>query len=111
MRYIAILITNNYSCNLDHDFVEEPLFIKSESIEENELKESDEMKLRDYFNEKRLELFKSYGIIVSSSADKNRSLLTRKGPSFAIVKKLQTLANISSRKVNIKTRICALCPF
>ena len=67
---------------------DEPLFISSPEFEESE-----QLELRDYFAENRLELFKEHGIIISSSADKKKSLLT-KNLNFGIVKKLQLLARI-----------------
>merc|ERR1712131_450104 len=45
------------------------------------------------------ELFKEHGIIVSSSADKKKSLLT-KNLNFGIVKKLQLLARISASSLD-----------
>jgi hypothetical protein len=56
---------------------------------------------REYLLEHRKNNFKDYGILISSAADPKRSLITQKGPSFGIVKKLQLLAKASYTKVKI----------
>lgn len=47
----------------------------------------------------RSTIFAKNGIIISSKADQNRSLITQNGPSNAVVKKLQMLALASRKKV------------
>ena len=92
---------------LDHDFVDEPVFIISSIIgDENgaDISEAEQLELRDHFRDNRLEKFRQNGILVSSKVDKNKSLLTRNGPSFIIVKKMQSLARYTSKTVSFEPK-------
>jgi hypothetical protein len=55
----------------------------------------------------RSTIFAKNGIIISSKADQNRSLITQNGPSNAVVKKLQMLALASRKKVLLPDFIIA----
>ena len=91
MRFIA-----------NHDFVDEPVFIISSIIGDEhgaDINEAEQLELREHFREKRLELFRGNGILVASKVDKTKSLLTRDGPSFALVKKMQSVARVTAKTV------------
>jgi len=86
------------------DFIDEPIFIAGGvgeyTDEETESEELSQTALREFFMQNRSTIFAKNGIIISSQADQNRSLITQNGPSNAVVKKLQMLALASRKKVS-----------
>ena len=87
----------------DFDFLEDPLFITSgagdATNEELKMSEQEQNSLKEFFQENRKSIFKSFGMIISSAVDKKKSLLSKNGPSFGIVKRMQMLAKASYQKV------------
>lgn len=87
----------------DFDFLEDPLFITSgagdATNEELKMSEQEQNSLKEFFQENRKGIFKSFGMIISSAVDKKKSLLSKNGPSFGIIKRMQMLAKASYQKV------------
>lgn len=103
---ISKILYNPISLNFlisDFDFLEDPLFITSgagdATNEELKMSEQEQNSLKEFFQENRKSIFKSFGMIISSAVDKKKSLLSKNGPSFGIVKRMQMLAKASYQKV------------
>ncbi len=93
---------------LDFDFLEDPIFVTPDAEDanaESKLSEVEQVELREFFQLQRKSAFRDFGIIMSTAVDPKRSLITQKGPSFGIVKKIQTLARASYLQVRISGRL------
>ena len=84
--------------------MEDPVFVTPDGDDtnaESKLSEVEQVELREFFQLQRKSAFRDFGIIMSTAVDPKRSLITQKGPSFGIVKKIQTLAKASYLQVCI----------